>query len=78
MFMFYQWYYNYYNYRKRFVNENYTKELEEIMDKIEKSNEDYTKALEKLFEDVIEKYYQGTPFENYIKPNKKFQIFIGL
>lgn len=43
----------------RFVNENYTKELEEIMDKIEKSNEDYTKALEKLFEDVIEKYYQG-------------------
>lgn len=43
----------------RFVNENYTKELEEIMDKIEKSNEDYIKALEKLFEDVIEKYYQG-------------------
>ncbi len=39
----------------RFVNENYTKELEEIMDKIEKSNEDYIKALEKLFEDVIEK-----------------------
>ena len=43
----------------RFVNENYTKELEETMDKIEKNNEDYINALEKLFEDVIKNYYKG-------------------
>jgi len=39
----------------RFVNENYTKELEEIMDKVEKGEADYQKELEKLFEELEKK-----------------------
>ena len=36
----------------RFVNENYTKELEEIMDRVERGEADYQKELEKLFEEL--------------------------
>jgi reverse gyrase len=43
----------------KFVNEKYTKELEEVMDKIEKNKQDYIKVLEKLFKDFIQKYYKG-------------------
>ncbi|SNZ10518.1 Reverse gyrase [Persephonella hydrogeniphila] len=36
----------------RFVNENYTKELEEIMDRVERGETDYQEELEKLFEEL--------------------------
>ncbi|WP_456463643.1 reverse gyrase [Persephonella sp.] len=36
----------------RFVNESYTKELEEIMDRVERGEADYQKELEKLFEEL--------------------------
>ena len=36
----------------RFVNENYTKELEEIMDRVERGEADYQKEIEKLFEEL--------------------------
>jgi len=37
----------------KFVNENYTKELEELMDKVENNKEDYFKILNNLFKDVL-------------------------
>ena len=39
----------------KFVNENYTKQLEEIMDKVEKGEADYQEELEKLFNELKEK-----------------------
>ncbi len=39
----------------RFVNENFTKQLEEIMDRVEKGEADYQKELEKLFTQLKEK-----------------------
>ncbi|NPA53903.1 MAG: reverse gyrase, partial [Aquificae bacterium] len=40
----------------QFVNENFTKELEEIMDKVEKGEADYQKELEKLFEELEKRH----------------------
>ncbi len=40
----------------KFVNENFTRELEEIMDKVEKGEADYQEELEKLFEELKEKH----------------------
>ncbi len=39
----------------RFVSENFTKQLEEIMDRVEKGEADYQKELEKLFTQLKEK-----------------------
>ena len=40
----------------QFVNEEYTKELEEIMDKIQENQEDYEKVLAELFNKIIKKF----------------------
>ena len=40
----------------QFVNEEYTKELEEIMDKIQENKEDYEKVLAELFNKIIKKF----------------------
>ncbi len=42
----------------RFVNENFTRELEELMDKVEKNEADYEKVLDDLFKEVILKHYK--------------------
>ncbi len=42
----------------RFVNENFTRELEELMDKVENNQADYEEILKNLFEEVIEKHYR--------------------
>ena len=55
----------------RFVNENYTKELEEIMDKVEEGEEDYLTVLEKLFEDVILPNFNKQNLYNFNKTNKE-------
>ncbi|NPA52876.1 MAG: reverse gyrase [Aquificae bacterium] len=49
----------------RFVNENFTRELEELMDKVEKNQIDYEKILDELFKEVILKHYKE------IKPLRK-------
>lgn len=41
----------------RFVNENFTRELEELMDKVENNEADYEEILKKLFEEVIKSYF---------------------
>ncbi|GAB6073027.1 reverse gyrase [Venenivibrio stagnispumantis] len=38
----------------KFVNENYTKELEELMDKVEKNEADYMKILQQMFKEIID------------------------
>ena len=55
----------------RFVNENYTKELEEIMDKVEEGKEAYLQVLEKLFEDVILPNFNKQNSYNLNKTNKE-------
>ncbi len=40
----------------QFVNEEFTKELEELMDKVQENQEDYEKVLSDLFEKVIKKF----------------------
>ncbi len=40
----------------QFVNEEYTKELEEIMDKIQENKENYEKVLSELFSKIIRKF----------------------
>jgi reverse gyrase len=37
----------------RFVNENYTKQLEELMDKVENKEADYTEVLDNLFKELF-------------------------
>jgi len=39
----------------KFVNEHFTKELEEIMDKVEKGEANYQEELEKLFKELEER-----------------------
>ncbi len=40
----------------KFVNENFTKELEEIMDKVERGEADYQEELEKLFRELEKRH----------------------
>ncbi len=42
----------------KFVNENFTRELEELMDKVERNEADYEKILDDLFKEVISKHYK--------------------
>ncbi len=53
----------------RFVNENFTRELEELMDKVEKNQADYEKILDDLFREVISKHYRE--IISYFKKIKK-------
>jgi reverse gyrase len=51
----------------KFVNENFTRELEELMDKVENNQEDYFKVINNLFNEIVKH------FETY-KHSKKFTI----
>ena len=42
----------------RFVNENFTRELEMLMDKVENNEADYEQILNSLFKEVIQKHYK--------------------